>query len=105
MSKFAQLDENNKVIQVIEATIEYINSGALGNPSNFIETNVMGLRKVYAAIGYSYNKENDIFVLPQPYSSWKLDNNFDWQPPVSQPEGNYSWNEETQTWDLINDQS
>lgn len=101
MSKFAQLDENNKVIQVIEATTEYINSGALGNPNDFIETNVMGLRKVYAAIGYSYNKENDIFVLPQPYSSWTLDNNFDWQPPVPQPEGNYSWNEETQTWDLM----
>jgi len=101
MSKFAKIDENNKVIQVIEATIEYVNSGELGNPNNFIETNVMGLRKVYAAIGYTYNKEHDIFILPQPYSSWTLDENFDWQPPISQPEGNYSWNEQTQTWDLV----
>jgi len=60
------------------------------------------IRKQYAGIGYTYDAEADVFITPQPYPSWTLDLNHDWQAPVARPaEGSWSWNEETQTWDEI----
>jgi len=60
------------------------------------------IRKQYAGIGYSYNPTADVFVAPQPYSSWTLDSNHDWQAPVARPaEGSWQWNEESQSWDEI----
>ena len=60
------------------------------------------IRKQYAGIGFTYNTEADVFVIPQPYPSWTLDSNHDWQAPVARPEeGMWSWNEETQAWDEI----
>ena len=56
------------------------------------------IRKQYAGIGYTYDEVRDEFVAPQPYSSWTLDENNDWQPPTSKPEGDYYWSEETETW-------
>jgi len=40
------------------------------------------------------------FTLPQPYPSWSLDSNHDWQAPTSQPTDGkiYSWNEENLEW-------
>lgn len=60
------------------------------------------IRKQYAGIGFTYNSEADVFVAPQPYPSWTLDSNHDWQPPVAQPaEGLWAWNETTKTWDEV----
>lgn len=60
------------------------------------------IRKQYAGIGYSYDAAADVFIAPQPYSSWTLDSNHDWQPPVAQPaEGMWMWNEATQSWDEL----
>jgi hypothetical protein len=60
------------------------------------------IRKQYAGIGYSYDSAADVFVAPQPYASWTLDSNHDWQAPVARPaEGMWSWNEETQAWDEL----
>jgi len=60
------------------------------------------IRKQYAGIGYTYDSENDVFITPKPYSSWSLDENFDWQAPTLRPEGDgiYTWNESTLSWDL-----
>jgi hypothetical protein len=54
----------------------------------------------YAGIGYSYQADIDAFVPPQPYASWTLDANAQWQPPVAMPTDGkmYSWNEANQTW-------
>jgi hypothetical protein len=49
-------------------------------------------------IGWTYDEQANQFVAPQPYESWTLDENNDWQPPTPKPDGSYYWNEETQTW-------
>ena len=56
------------------------------------------IRKQYAGIGYTYDHVADQFVAPQPFESWTLDANNDWQPPTPKPDGAYYWNEDTQTW-------
>lgn len=57
------------------------------------------IRKQYAGIGYTYDPIDDVFVSPQPFPSWTLDNNHDWQPPIPQPaDGFWTWDEDTLTW-------
>ena len=57
------------------------------------------IRKQYAGIGYTYDPVADVFITPQPYASWSLDDNFDWQPPTPRPEGlNWRWDEDTLSW-------
>lgn len=51
-----------------------------------------------ALIGCAYNEELNRFVYEQPFPSWTLDSNLDWQPPVAKPEGDYVWNEEVLAW-------
>jgi hypothetical protein len=61
------------------------------------------IRKQYAGIGFTYDVVNDVFIAPQPYPSWSLDENFDWQAPTPRPEeGAWYWNEESKIW--INDE-
>jgi hypothetical protein len=40
----------------------------------------------------------DVFIAPQPFASWSLDSNNDWQAPTPKPEGDYMWDEETLAW-------
>ena len=42
-------------------------------------------RKQYAGIGYRYDTAKDKFIMPQPFASWSLDDNDDWQPPIANP--------------------
>ncbi len=50
-------------------------------------------------IGWTYDAANNVFIAPQPYASWTLDSNHDWQPPTPRPtDGNYIWNEQLQEW-------
>jgi hypothetical protein len=64
-------------------------------------------RKMYAGRGYTYDFDKNIFLHPQPYASWSLDDNNDWKAPVANPtnEGpdaenpyNVSWDEDNQRW-------
>ena len=57
-------------------------------------------RKQYAGIGFTYDADKDEFVSPQPYPSWSLDSNNDWQPPTPKPNGDYFWNEQQLNWVL-----
>ena len=60
-------------------------------------------RNQYAGIGFTYDEANDVFIAPQPYPSWTL-NNFKWEPPVSKPEVDpenpviYIWDEDNLQW-------
>ena len=57
------------------------------------------IRKQYAGLGFTYDLINDVFIKPQPFASWTLDANFDWQPPTPRPYGDlWRWNEFTLTW-------
>jgi hypothetical protein len=82
---FAILD-NNKVVNVVVSDSE-TNEGK----------NLEG--KNTAGIGWTYHPDKDNFSPPQPYPSWTLDDACIWQPPITRPEGSYTWNEETQSWD------
>ena len=42
-------------------------------------------RKMYAGIGMIYNPVKDKFLTQQPYASWSLDSNDDWQAPITFP--------------------
>jgi hypothetical protein len=57
-------------------------------------------RKQYAGIGWTYDADADQFVSPQPYPSWSLDSNNDWQAPTPKPNGDYFWNEQQLNWIL-----
>lgn len=50
----------------------------------------------YAGIGYSYDPENDVFIPPQPFPSWTLDQStWNYEAPISYPDddNDYYWDE------------
>lgn len=112
MANFAKLDENNMVIAVNVVANAALNindeetSGIAfltewsGGYTNWKQTSYNGnIRKQFPGIGYTYDAVNDVFIAPQPYPSWSLDNDFNWQPPTPRPEGiNWYWNEAEQAW-------
>ncbi len=102
MGYFAQIDKNGIVTRVIVADQKFIDSGRVGEPSEWVETSMDGsLRKNYAGIGYTYNKKLDGFIAPQPYKSWVLDEKTcQYVPPVPMPTDQklYTWDEATLEW-------
>jgi hypothetical protein len=65
------------------------------------------LRKNYAGIGYTYDKERDAFIPPQPFESWVLNEDTClWEAPVPYPaDGMYTWDEETGAWVEVTDET
>jgi len=114
MAHFAQIDEQGTVLTVIVVNNSDIldengqESEAIGKQfctdllgGEWVQTSYNNnIRKQYAAIGGSYDRTNDVFIVAQPYPSWSLDENFDWQAPVPYPADNedYSWDEDNQQW-------
>ncbi len=103
MAHFAELNNSNEVLQVVVISNEDVNDhgGDLSvEAENFVKTivpfNPTGVawkqtsynnsfRKQYAGVGYSYDSSKNKFISPQPYPSWSLDSNDDWQAPVTFP--------------------
>jgi hypothetical protein len=107
MAHYAFLDENNIVTEVITGKDETELIDGLDPETwygNFrgqrcVRTSYNGnIRKQYAGIGYSYNEDADVFVSYTTFPSWSLDSNYDWQPPVAKPEGDFNWDEESLSW-------
>ena len=101
MSHFAEIDDNGLVKRVIVAEQDFIDSGAVGDAANWIQTSYNNnIRKQFAGVGFTYDSAKDKFIAPQPFASWALDGNDDWQPPVAMPEdgNNYRWDEDTTNW-------
>ena len=117
MAHFAEIDANDVVLRVIVIDnkdtsdangVEKEHIGAAFCERLFggtwKQTSYNGnIRKNYAGIGYIYNAILDAFIPPQPYPSWILDDDAQWQPPVAMPTDGqrYEWNEATQTWDVM----
>lgn len=123
MAHFAELDENNVVKRVIVVDNKDT-ADANGNEvesigvafcqkllgGNWKQTSYNGnIRKNYAGIGYTYHADIDAFVAPQPFPSWALDANAQWQAPVpmpsdagtGEPPKMYRWDEATLSWVVV----
>ncbi len=105
MAHFAEIDSNNIVLRVIVVADEHEANGAewcnnlLGG--TWVQTSYNNnIRKQYAGIGYTYNELADVFIQPQPFASWSLNANYDWQAPIDYPADgkHYSWDESNQVW-------
>jgi hypothetical protein len=110
MAHYAYLDENNTVVAVTVGKDESELIDGLDTETYYAQgtdytvkrtSYNSKIRGTFAAIGYSYNATEDIFITPQPFPSWIRTGSF-WNPPVPKPEDYkpYTWNEETQSWDL-----
>ena len=124
MAHFAELNNSNEVLQVIVISNTDVDANG-GDESTQAETFVASIvpygtggvawkqtsynnnfRKQYAGIGYSYDSSKNKFISPQPFPSWSLDSNDDWQAPVTFPsitEINsepvmITWDENNQKW-------
>ena len=124
MAHFAELNNSNEVLRVIVISNDDVDSHG-GELSSEAETFVASIvphsedgtawkqtsynsnfRKQYAGIGHTYDASKNKFISPQPYPSWSLDSNDDWEAPVTYPtitEINselvlISWDEDNQKW-------
>ena len=86
MTNYAQI-VNSKVVNVIVADADFVAQSDL----DYVLLSRGG-------IGWTYDQQANQFVAPQPYASWTLNENNDWQSPKPKPDGAYYWNEDTQTW-------
>jgi hypothetical protein len=113
MAHYAFLDENNIVTEVIVGRNEdevvdgisdwEVHYGEFRGQTCKRTSYNNNIRKQYAGIGFSYDPVADVFIAPQPYASWALDSNHDWQAPTPMPtdDKHYAWNEETVSWSEI----
>lgn len=114
MAHFAQVI-NGIVQQVLVIEQDVINTGAFGDPSQWIQTsyNTQGgkhllggtpLRKNFAGVGSIYDPVRDAFYAPKPYPSWVFDEESClWNPPVPHPTDGftYTWDDATVSWKKI----
>tara|TARA_Y100000310_G_C20571194_1_gene758122 strand:- start:61 stop:429 length:369 start_codon:yes stop_codon:yes gene_type:complete len=121
MTHFAEV-KDGIVQRVIVAEQDFIDSGAVGDSSNWVQTsyNTRGgvhyapnsdtpdggtaLRKNYASVGSVYDSGRDAFYDPQPFPSWTLNEiGFFWESPIPYPDGAEVavWNEDAQSWDIL----
>ena len=103
MAHFAELDSNNIVTRVVVVGNDVTTAaGPLGDNDmhvdgetwcvNFFKGGTWkqtsynhNFRKQYAGKGDTFDSAKDKFISPQPYASWALDGNDDWQAPVTYP--------------------
>ena len=120
MAHFAELDKGNVVKRVIVVGNDVPTvAGPLGENDmdvdgetwcvNFFKGGTWkqtsynnNFRKQYAGKGFTYDAAKDKFISPQPFASWALDGNDDWQAPVTYPtdttDKRINWDEAGQKW-------
>jgi hypothetical protein len=120
MAHFANLDDNNKVLEVIVVdnskllNDDGVEEEALG--ASFCEQLLGGrwvqtsynsnFRREFAAIGGYYFPVPDVFVGPKLYASWVPDTEIgQWKAPLPEPTCDVGfhavWNEDTIQWDIV----
>lgn len=124
MAHFAQLDENNTVVQVIVVSndvegqdLPFPQSEApgiafcqslFGADTRWAQTSYSArFRHNFAGIGFTFHdaaSPDGAFSPSKPYASWLLNTtNYQWEAPVPHPtDGNkYAWDEPTQSWVMV----
>ena len=133
MAHFAKIGKGNKVVAINvvsndvatteQAGIDFLND--LYNTRDvWKQTSYNGnIRKNYAGVGFKYDQTRDAFIPPSPYASWVINETTClWEAPIPKPnedtdeiryewdednrawqQKNYSYNAETEKWELIND--
>jgi phosphatidate phosphatase PAH1 len=119
MAHFAKIGLNSKVIEVLSLhNNELKDSNGIEQEANGIDflTKLTGypvwkqtsynsnFRKNFAGIGYTYDEDRDAFIPKKPFNSWVLNETTClWESPIPYPQDNnrYNWNEQNQSWDLI----
>ncbi len=82
---FAELDQDGVVLRVIVADQAFIDTGAVGDPKNWIQTWPDGSKRAnYAGKGYKHDESADAFIPPKPTGDdWVLDTkSYRWEEPV-----------------------
>jgi hypothetical protein len=124
MAHFAELNNSNEVLRVIVISNDDVeaNGGELSSEAETFVASIVphsedgtawkqtsynnNFRKQYAGIGDTFDSSKDKFIKPQPYPSWSLDSNDDWEAPVTYPtiteiDSNLviiTWDEDNQKW-------
>jgi hypothetical protein len=120
MAHFAELDNNNVVTRVVVVGNDVTTAaGPLGTNDMHVDGETWcvnffkggnwkqtsynhNFRKQYAGKGYTFDAAKNKFISPQPFESWALDGNDDWQAPVTYPtdttDKHISWDEAGQKW-------
>jgi len=120
MAHFAELDNNNVVTRVVVVGNDVTTAaGPLGDNDMHVDGETWcvnffkggnwkqtsynnNFRKQYAGKGYTFDSAKDRFISSQPFTSWALDGNGDWQAPVTYPTDTTdkitSWDEDNQKW-------
>ena len=121
MSHWAQIDENNIVVDVLVGNNDEPDEGyqwlidnlggrwvqtSINTFAGIHSNNKEPMRKNYAGIGFTYDEELDAFIPPKPeqFPSFIVDPETGlWTTPIPRPEGDepWGWNEETQEWVII----
>jgi len=59
-------------------------------------------KKRFASPGGRYDSVNNVFLYAQPYPSWTLNSDYEWEAPTPYPASGhmYEWSEEGQEWVL-----
>jgi hypothetical protein len=86
VNNYAQIIDNT-VVNVIVADADFVAQSDL----DYVLLSRGG-------IGWTYDQQANQFVAPQPFESWTLDANNDWQSPKPKLDGTYYWNERQQEW-------
>ena len=112
MAHFAQLDENNIVLNVIvvndsdcqddngnesEAVGIQFCQSLFGDNTVWKQTSYnANIRKNYAGVGYTFDSGRDAFISPKPFESWVFnETTCRWDAPYPMPvdDNDYYWDE------------
>jgi len=106
MTFFAELDNTLTVVQVLNGRAEDDGKEldiCASSGKTYRQTYSDGSkRKNFAGKGYTYDKDKDAFISPQPFASWSLnDTTCLWEPPTPYPSDGkeYGWEESSKSWE------
>ena len=121
MAHYAKV-KDGIVVNVIVAELEFFQTFVDSSPGEWIQTSYntragihykpntnepsedqsKALRKNFASIGFTYDKQRDAFISLKPYENWILDEfSCLWIPPITRPTDGkkHVWNQELNLWE------